>query len=168
MLDEVLQDIAGHRQRSWHRWVGRNERGITHAVRDELEAGRWITVERRRILPDKVELRERHKVKQYTDTVKAALHEPVARVDPRVAAALALAANGEVKALLSRQERREHKERLAELGDRIGPVADALKKALQSKRASAAGAGVAASAGSARTRRRFREQASAAGADGRR
>jgi hypothetical protein len=54
-----------------------------------------------------------------------------------------------VKALLSRQERRKHKKRLAELGDRTGPVADALKKALRSKHAAAAGAGVAASSGSA-------------------
>jgi hypothetical protein len=140
VLDAVLQEAADGSPRSWHRTVGRHQRRTVRAVRDQLDADGWLMVHHRPLLPDRVELREPHRVKQYAGTVKAALREPAARVDPRVAAVLALAANGEVRALLSRHERREHKERLAELADGIAPVADGLKRALRSQRAAMAGA----------------------------
>jgi hypothetical protein len=139
VLDDVLQETADGSRRSWHRSVGRHERRTVRAVRDQLEAGGWFTIEHRALLPDRIELREAYRVRQYADSVKAALREPAARVDSRVAAVLALAANGEVKALLPRHERREHRDRLAELADGIAPVADGLKKALRSQRAAMAG-----------------------------
>lgn len=141
LLDEMLQQIAAHRPRSWHRWIGRQEHGTIRTVRDQLEAGHWVKVERRAILPDRVELRDRRAVKQYADEVRAALRRPAARTEPRTAAVLALAARGEVKTVLSRRDRREHGRRLDELAVYTGPVADALRKALRSKRAAAATAG---------------------------
>ena len=141
LLDDLVQEIADRRPKAWHRWIGRRERGTVRAVRDQLEAERTITVDRRALLPDKVELRDRRAVKQYADSVRAALRQPAARVEPRTAAVLALAARGEVKTVISRRERREQRERLDELAVYTGPVADALRKALRNKRAVTATAG---------------------------
>jgi hypothetical protein len=146
LLDDLMGQIAAaNRPRSWHRWIGRQEHGAVRTVREQLEAARCLKVEHRAILPDRVELRDRHTVKQYADEVRAALRKPAARAEPRTAAVLALAARGEIKTVLSRHDRREYRERLDELAVYTGPVADELRKALRSKRASAASS---ASAGS--------------------
>jgi hypothetical protein len=141
LLDDVFQQIADHRPKAWHRWVGRKEHGAVRAVREQLEAEHHITVKRRALLPDAVELRDRRAVKQYADSVRAALRRPAARAEPRTAALLALAARGEVKTVVSRRERREQRRRLDELAVYTGPVADALKKALRNKRAVIASSG---------------------------
>ncbi|GAA0340653.1 GPP34 family phosphoprotein [Actinoallomurus spadix] len=136
-LDAVLRRIADSRPRSWRRWVRTDERRIVREVRDRLEKEGWITVERRRILPDRVRLRERPQVKRYATEVKAALR-PAAQPDRRTAAALVLAARGELPTVLSRRERREHRGRLEELADPLWPIARALEYDLRQKRAAAA------------------------------
>jgi Golgi phosphoprotein 3 (GPP34) len=141
LQDELLRQITGHRPRSWHHWIGRGERGAVRTVRAQLEAVGCVKVEHRAILPDRVELRDRREVKRYADEVRAGLRRPAARTDPRTAALLALAARGEVKTVVSRGERREHRRRLDELAVHTGPIADALRKAVRSKRAAAASAG---------------------------
>ena len=141
VLDDLARQIADTRPRRWHRWIGRQERGTVRAVREQLEDQRCIRVNRRAILPDKVELRDRRAVKEYADSVHAALRRPAARADARTASVLALAARGEVKTVVSRQERREYRKRLDELAVYTGPVADALRKALRAKRAAVASAG---------------------------
>jgi hypothetical protein len=141
LLDDVVQQIADHRPKAWYRWVGRKEHGTVRAVREQLEAERHIKVNRRTLLPDRIELRDRRAVKQYADSVRAALRQPAARAEPRTAAVLALAARGEVKTVISRRERHEQRQRLDELAVYTGPVADALRKALRNKRAAAASAG---------------------------
>lgn len=139
ILDAVLRRIADARPRSWRRWVRTDERRIVREVRDRLEKERWITVERRRILPDRVRLRERPQVERYAAEVKAALR-PAAQPDRRTAAALVLAARGELPTVLSRRERREHRGRLEELADPLWPVARALEYDLRQKRFAASGA----------------------------
>jgi hypothetical protein len=141
VLDDLARQIAGSRPRRWHRWIGRQERGTVRAVREHLEAQRCIKVNRRAILPDKVELRDRRAVKAYADSVRAALRKPAARTDARTASMLALAARGEVRTVVSRGDRREYGQRLDELAVYTGPVADALRKALRTKRAAIASAG---------------------------
>lgn len=141
LQDEMLQQIAEHRPRSWHRWIGRGESGAVRTVRARLEADRCVTVRHRAILPDRVEPRDRRDVKRYAEQLRAELRRPAARTEPRTAAALALAARGEITTVLSRRERREHKRHLDELAVYTGPIADALRKALRSKRAAAATAG---------------------------
>ncbi|MEV5749545.1 GPP34 family phosphoprotein [Actinoallomurus sp. NPDC052308] len=134
VLDAVLRQIADARPRSWRRWVRADERHIVREVRDHLEKERWIKVERRRILPDRVRLRERRPVKRYAAEVKAVLR-PAAQPDDRTTAALVLAARGELSTVLSRRERREHRKRLEELADPLWPIARALEYALRQKRA---------------------------------
>jgi hypothetical protein len=140
VLDAVLRQIADDRPRSWRRWVRAGERRIVREVRDQLEKDRLIKVERRRILPDRVLLRERREVKRYAGEVKAALR-PASHADHRTTAALVLAARGELPTVLNRRERREHRRRLEELADPVWPVARALEYAVRQKRAAVASAG---------------------------
>ncbi|MCO5996063.1 GOLPH3/VPS74 family protein [Actinoallomurus rhizosphaericola] len=137
VLDAVLRRIADARPRSWRRWVRADERRIVREVRDQLEKERWIKVERRRILPDRVRLRERRPVKRYAAEVKAALW-PAAQADGRTTAALVLAARGELSTVLSRRERREHRGRIEELADPLWPIARALEYDVRQKRAAVA------------------------------
>ena len=92
------------------------------------------------ILPDKVELLDRTAVARYGSELRAELRRPVSRVEPRAAAVLALAARGEIATVISRSERREHRQYLDELAVYTGPIADALRKAWQSKKAQQASA----------------------------
>ena len=134
LLDEVLQQLAEHRPRSWQGWIARGQPAV-RTVRTQLEAGLCIRVEHRRILPDRVELLDPRAVKQYADEVRAELRGPASRAEPRTAAVLALAARGEITTVISRSERREHRQRLDELAVYTGPIADALGKAWRDKRA---------------------------------
>jgi hypothetical protein len=138
VLDAMLQQIAEARPRSWRRWVSTDERGIVREVRDQLEKGRWIKLEPRRILADRVTLRERREVKRYATEVKAVLR-PASNADARTAAALVLAARGELPTVLTRRGRREHARRLEELADPVSPIARALEKAVRHKQAVASG-----------------------------
>ncbi|GLY81152.1 GOLPH3/VPS74 family protein [Actinoallomurus iriomotensis] len=144
VLDDLADQIAAHRPRAWHRWIGRHERATVRAVREQLEAGHHLTIEHRALLPDRVEPRDRHAVRQYAETVRGALRQSPARTDPRTAAVLALAARGEVRTVVSRRERREYRRTLDELAVYTGPVADALRKAVQTKRTVAATTATAA------------------------
>jgi hypothetical protein len=60
---------------------------------------------------------------------------PASRAEPRTAAVLALAARGEIAIVLSRRERREHRQDLDELAASTGPIADALRKAWRARQA---------------------------------
>ena len=139
LLDEVLQQLAEHRPRSWQGWITRGQPAVGN-VRAQLEDGLYIQVEHRRILPDKVELRDRPAVQRYADEVRAELHGTAARTDPRKAAVLALAARGEMATVVSRSERREYRQHIDELAAYTGPIADALRKAWRAKKAQQASA----------------------------
>ena len=134
LLDEVLRQLAEHRPRTWQGWIARGQPAV-HTVRTQLGAGRCIRVEHRRILPDRVELRDRRTVKQYADELRAELRRPASRTEPRTAAVLALAARGEISTVISRSERREHRQHLDELAVCTGPIADALRKAWRDRQA---------------------------------
>jgi len=138
LLDEVLQQVAEHRPRSWQGWIARGGQHAVRTVRTQLEAGLCIRVEHRWILPDKVELRDRSTVQRYADEVRAELRRPVSRTEPRTAAVLALAARGQISTVISRGERREHRQHLDELAACTGPIADALRKAWRDRQAQAA------------------------------
>src|SRR5262245_49107905 len=51
ILTRVLEQVEGStRRRSWRHWIGKDNRQTTRCARDYLEAGRWIRVERTRVL----------------------------------------------------------------------------------------------------------------------
>lgn len=137
LLDEVLQQLAEHRPRSWQGWIARGKPAV-RTVRTQLEADLYIQVDHRRMLPDKVELRDRPAVQRYADEVRAELRGPAPQAEPRTAAVLVLAARGEISTVISRSERREYRQRLDELAVYTGPIADALRKAWRERQASMA------------------------------
>lgn len=137
LLDELLQQIAERRPRSWQGWISRGQ-STARAVRTQLEEGGYIQVEHRRILPDRVALLDQIAVERYADELRAQLGRPAYRTEPRTATVLALAARGEVAIIISRKERREHREYLDELAACTGPIAEALRKAWRAKQAAQA------------------------------
>lgn len=134
LLDEMLRQLAEHRPRSWQGWIAHGKPAI-RTVSAQLEADLRIRVEHRRILADRVELRDPYVVQQYADELRAELRRPASRPAPRTAAVLALADRGEITTLISRSERREHRQRLDELAVSTGPIADALRKAWRARQA---------------------------------
>jgi hypothetical protein len=137
LVDELLQQLAEHQPRSWQGWIARGRPAI-RTVRTQLEDGLYIRVEHRAILPDRVELRDRPTVQRYAEEVRAELRGPASGTEPRTATVLALAARGEISNLISRTERREHRQHLDELAVYTGPIADALRKAWRAKQAAMA------------------------------
>jgi len=134
VLAGLLEKIAASKPRSWQRWVHQDTRATLKAVRDELEAKRWIKVELRRpfliFRRTLIHVRDPRVVTRLKAKVHTALSAPLTRVDDRDAALVALAAAGDHPAL-SRREKRTHKARIAELAERGGPAGPALRKILK-------------------------------------
>lgn len=134
VLDDLLRDIARSQPKKWVRWVARPGR-TKQAVRDALEAGRWIRTEPGNPLPivstKHVKVRDERVVRRLTEQVSHALTAPVAEVGEREAALAVLVAAGEVDQVLPREERDKHRERLAELADRCGLSTPALRDMLR-------------------------------------
>jgi hypothetical protein len=145
VLDDVVQEIAQSRPRSWAHWVGRRDRAAFRAVQERLADSGYIRVEPRRILgifpTSRVTVREPRVVRRLRDTVNRTLTGgvPVARLDRADAALAALAAVGEVRVAVGRRQAHEHKRRLAELTEVAGPAVPALRKVIQWRQAAAAG-----------------------------
>ncbi len=144
VLGAVLRQVAESRPRSWSHWVRSGQRPLRRAVREQLEEGGWIQVEQRRVLgifpASRIAVRDTRVLRRLAAIVGRTLGAglPAARVDPADAALVALAAAGELSTAVSRRQRREHRQRIASLGERAGPAVPALRKVLQQLRASAA------------------------------
>jgi hypothetical protein len=147
----VLAEItASPRPRDWRHWVRRRARRARPAVRDRLADNGVLRVETSRVLGvfpvERLTVTDPRAYQGYVDAVGRALRgdAPVERVDPRDAAAVALAAAAELRTVLSGAERRRYKKRVAMLAESVGPAVTAVRKAIQSDRAAAATAGAAA------------------------
>jgi len=143
VLAGVLDDIRRLGPRKWRTWIERHPRAIVREVRDELERARLIKVEPHRTLglfpADRITLRQplvrRQLLQSATDTLRPA--RLVTRIDLRDAAIVVLAATGDLRTVITKDQRTRHKDRLAQLAVRVGPVVPALKKSLQQAQASA-------------------------------
>jgi hypothetical protein len=141
----LVQVETGGRKR-WKYWVERKARQAVPMVRDELERRHLIKVERYRrfgFFPaERITLRQplvrRQLLQAATDTLRPA--RLVSRVDPRDAALVVLASTGELKHVLSKAQRKQHKERLGQLSVLAGPPVQALRKAIQAQSAAAGAA----------------------------
>lgn len=144
LLGGVLEQVVQSRPRSWAYWVRTGQRPLQRAVREQLVAGGWIRVEPRRVLgifpSARVTVVDGRVLEGLASIVARTLGggQPVAVVDPRDAALVALAAAGELSTAIPRRQRREHRQRIARLAERTGPAAPALRRVLQQVRASAA------------------------------
>ncbi|MFB4295530.1 GPP34 family phosphoprotein [Actinomadura sp. NTSP31] len=148
----VLAQISASRPRSWQHWVRKDGRAFARTVRDELVRDGWIRVRGRRRLGlfpyEEVTVRDPRVVKDLWGGASSALRgRPVAHVNSYDAAAVALAAAGELKSVLPGPERRRHKQRIKELTARSGPAPVAARKVLRSQRAAMA-SGAASGGGS--------------------
>ncbi|OHV45591.1 MULTISPECIES: GPP34 family phosphoprotein [Parafrankia] len=143
--DELCAQLIGEvgassRHRSWKHWVKKNQRTAGRVVRDQLEAGRWIRVERRRILgmipATSVTVRDRAMVRRLHREVEQVLHGgPAGRADPGPASLAALLAAGQIGAMKSGRARRALKGRLALLEPVAGPAVPALRAAVREAQA---------------------------------
>lgn len=146
LIAAVLAEIsASGRPRKWQHWVGRRNSAAVNLVRELLAAEHVIRAERRRVLGLfpywNVTLRDTRSRRRLADSARRALRggEPVDRLDRRDAAVVALAANGELKIVVSSKDRRQFKRRIQALAELVGPVVKGLRSAVQASQAAAAG-----------------------------
>lgn len=135
--------------RPWRHWVKKCATGAVGPVGpvcDELARSRVLRVEKGRMLlifPSRVVVLRQPRMRTAAMAgVRDALRptQPVSRVPRRDAATAVLAHVGEMRTVMSGRERRAARDRVAELGAALGPVPDALRKAVRDSNA-AQGAG---------------------------
>jgi hypothetical protein len=146
VVERVLAQIAESRTRSWQRWVARDNRRTTRCARDDLAAGRWIRVDRRRVLGviprTTVTVRDQRAVRALLDQARRALRgqTPVDQLDPGLRELTALAVLGELRPVATGRERRAYRTRTTALAEQLGPLGPALRKVIRDqKSAHAAG-----------------------------
>ncbi len=144
LLDAVLRQVAADPRRRWRYWVRKDARWMTWAVRDQLAASRRIELEPYRILgvlpAQRIIIRDPLVRDRIVGAIDAALSDAWP-VGARTAALVALAAAAEMRIVLPRSRRRAHRERIAQLTERTGPLPPVLRKVLRDQRAAAVGAG---------------------------
>ncbi|WP_030936291.1 GOLPH3/VPS74 family protein [Streptomyces sp. NRRL S-646] len=134
VLDGLLELVRESRPHRWQTWVTLHARVTLDAVREQLTAQGCLRAERKRVLgvfPSVEHVLARADV---VDTLRAAARQvlegpvPVAEVSERDAAVVALAAAAELPTLAPGKDRRRHHARVAELTERSGAAAPALRK----------------------------------------
>lgn len=144
---EVHAEIAAGRPGTWSRWVQRHSRQARTAVRDQLVAAGWLTVRRDRVLGlwpvERVEVRDAAGHQAFLAGTRQLVRgaTPVSRIARRDAALVSLAAAAELRTVVSRTERREYQQRIAELAARTGPAAAALRNVIRQVRMQRSGGG---------------------------
>jgi Golgi phosphoprotein 3 (GPP34) len=145
VLAGVLGELRAVGPRRWRYWIDRRPGATVRRVRDELDRARLIKVEPHRILgifpADRITIRHplmrRQLLQSAHDTLRAS--RLVSRVDVRDASIVVLASTADLRTIVTKDQRSRHKDRLAQLAVRIGPVVPALKKSLQQAQYSAGG-----------------------------
>jgi hypothetical protein len=133
VLDAVLAQIWASKPRSWKHWVNKDHKATYEAVRERLSADRMIKVEDTRllgVLPRiNVTLNDPRVVRELIAGSRDAVlgGTPVAQLDARVAALAGLVAAVELNTVFSGRERRDRRERIAQLATRAGPATKALR-----------------------------------------
>jgi hypothetical protein len=145
VLAAVLEEVRAANPRRWRYWIDRRPGTTVRRVRDELDRARLIKVEPHRILgifpADRITIRHplmrRQLLQAAHDTLRAS--RLVSRVGLRDASVVVLASTADLRGIVTKDQRIRHKDRLAQLAVRIGPVVPALKKSLQQAQYSAGG-----------------------------
>ncbi|MEU8664537.1 GOLPH3/VPS74 family protein [Actinoplanes philippinensis] len=143
VLATLLGDIAAARPRKWQTWVDRRQHATAVAVRRQLGEDGWARLEPYRVLgifpATRVTPRDPRVRKALLGRVRAALKDPIDRVDPADAALVAITAAGGLGLVLDRAARRGAKRRIQELTDISGPIGPALRKSIEASAAMASG-----------------------------
>ncbi|NLU67368.1 GPP34 family phosphoprotein [Streptomyces sp. HNM0574] len=133
-LDLALGRLAARRRSMrWKTLVTVDRKETVQAVEAALVEAGAVLVEPRPWRSRRVVVREPLRVMELRSTVLETLRSgvPAGRVGTREAALVALSAAGELPAVLSGRERRQHKARIKELTERAGAAAPALRKAIR-------------------------------------
>lgn len=141
----VLEELRAVGPRRSRHWIDRRGGATVRRVRDELAREHLIKVEPHRVLgifpADRITLRHplvrRHVLQSARDTLRPS--RLVSRVDLRDASVVVLAATADLRTVVSKEQRTRHKDRLAQLAVRVGPVVPSLKRSLQQAQYSAGG-----------------------------
>jgi hypothetical protein len=143
LLRGVLEEIHQAGPRSWRRWITRGRGQAIRATREALAGAGLISVENRRVLGLFRATRTtlRRPAHRLAEDVGRAIRggQPVARVDPEVAALAALASAGPLRTVIGTGERRKFKRRLADLGGPIEPIPAVLRRAIATARSADSG-----------------------------
>jgi hypothetical protein len=135
-LDEGLAQIAEH-VRSWKAWLRHDYKQTLDTVETHLQTTNLLSVDDHKVLGlvsrRHVTVTHPALVKELQDEARSILHgsQPASEIDPADAAAVALAAAGQVPAVVSRKDRREYKDRIDALTSRVGTIAPGLEKAFE-------------------------------------
>jgi Golgi phosphoprotein 3 (GPP34) len=146
VLDDHLRIMAEGKPRSWRALLRRGGKATLTAVQDQLASAGLITVERTRwlgIFPtDRITLTDPAQVAVLRESVREAVRgsRPVSTVSTEDATLVALVAVGELGTVLSGQDRRAHKARIAEFDERGGAAVPVLRRVLRQIKAARAGA----------------------------
>ncbi|GIE77288.1 hypothetical protein Aph02nite_32380 [Actinoplanes philippinensis] len=142
VLATLLGEIAAARPRKWQTWVDRRQHATVVAVRRQLGEDGWARLEPYRVLgifpATKVTLRDPRVRKELLGRVRAALKDPINRVDPADATLVAIVVAGQLSLVVDRRARQDAKRRIQELTDLSGPIGPALRKSIQASAAAAA------------------------------
>lgn len=135
VLDALLEEIAGSKPYTWQSWIGHRQRAAVRAVRQQLNDGGWVHLQRHKILRlfpiTKVTIRDPRVRKELLDRVNTALRQPIGSIDPADAALVAIIAAADLKLVLDRKTQRANKQRIQELTKLSGPFGPALYKSIQ-------------------------------------
>ena len=140
-LEPVLRQVTADPRRRWAYWVRKDARRAIGTVRDQLVEGRRIELQPYRILglvpATRIVVLEPFGRDRIVGAVEAALGDGWP-VGARTAALVALAAAARMRTVLPAGKRRAHRDRIAQLTARTGPVPTVLRKVLRDLRAAAA------------------------------
>ena len=140
-LEPVLRQVTADPRRRWAYWVRKDARRATRTVRDQLVEGRRIELQPYRILglvpATRIVVLEPFGRDRIVGAVEAALGDGWP-VGARTAALVALAAAARMRTVLPAGKRRAHRDRIAQLTARTGPVPTVLRKVLRDLWAAAA------------------------------
>jgi hypothetical protein len=146
VLDDELRIMAESEPRSWRALLRRGGKTTLAAVQDQLVSAGQIKVEHTRrlgIFPaTRVTLTNPAQVAALRESVREAVRgtRPVSAVSTEDAALVALVAVGQLGSVLSAQDRRTHKARIAEFDERGGSAVPVLRRVLRQIKAARASA----------------------------
>jgi hypothetical protein len=147
VLDDTLRQMSEERPRGWRGWIRRDAWQTTCAVQRHLASLGLITVEPTRILgifpSARIIVHDPAQVTALRDEVRRIVSGDV-RVSDEQASLAALVAVGEMRAVLSRQDRKKYAARIKELTAQGGAAVPALARVvrqIKAERAAAASGG---------------------------
>ncbi|MFI1886314.1 GOLPH3/VPS74 family protein [Streptomyces jumonjinensis] len=148
VLDGLFAVIGADRPRRWKSWVTHRSAGVLDAVRAQLADAGVLRTSQGLFGRTRYELARADTAASVRERARAVLTGavPVAEVSDEDAALVALATAAELRTFATGRERRAYRARIAELTERAGSAAPALRKVMEEARAAITAAVTASAA----------------------